>query len=705
MKTSLLIFCWLLIVTLTHAQAPQGFTYQAVARNATGDVLVSKALKVRLTILDGSTTGTTQYIESQDVTTNTFGLFTLTVGTGKIEKGTLSGVTWGSGLKFLGVEVAFDGTTNYQNLGASQLQSVPFALYAANGGTTGPQGVKGDTGAPGPKGDPGATGPTGPAGAQGPVGPTGPQGIKGDTGSGTGTTGPQGIKGDKGDTGATGPAGPTGSAGPAGPKGDTGPPGLKGDAGSYTAGSGIMITGNSITAKDDSPTNEIQTLSLSGQTLNLSSGGGSVTLPSPWIVNGTNIYTNSNGFGLGTVPKFAVAMGNGTAATGNYSTAMGYSTIATGNYSTAIGNGTIAASDNSTAMGYGTIAASDNLTAMGIYNQGVAGALLVVGNGTTPTNRSNALTVLKNGYIGIGTTAPLAPLHISGGPFLKVSNPVFYSSAQNQLNNGVTSLINFNGSSNQGFNTGLLVDLDIVCKGFFSAVQNVTSSDARIKTIFGPTDPQQDLQTLSRLAVTNYTYKDVLRLGNTRQKKVIAQQVETIYPQAVFQRTDFIPDLYTLAKAQAISAELTLTLPMAHSLHVGETVKLIDAQKGDLVEIVTRVIDTQTFVVPAKQTGSVETMFVYGRQVADFRVVDYEALSVLNISATQALLRRLERAEADKKSLHSALQQLESRLSRLETAVISSPTTVATTPAYLQNGKRQYRSALQNRAKMKIEKL
>jgi hypothetical protein len=47
----------------------------------------------------------------------------------------------------------------------------------------------------------------------------------------------------------------------------------------YSAGSGINIAGNTITATDNSATNEIQTLSLAGTTLSLSNGGGSVTLP------------------------------------------------------------------------------------------------------------------------------------------------------------------------------------------------------------------------------------------------------------------------------------------------------------------------------------------------------------------------------------------------------------------------------------------
>jgi hypothetical protein len=192
MKTVSFYSLWLFLTLVAQAQPPQGFSYQAVARNATGDVLVSKAIKVRLSIIDGTPTGTVQYIESQEASTNAFGLFTLTIGAGTAEKGAFKDITWNSGLKFLGVDVAFDGSTNYQNMGVSQLQSVPFALYAMNSGTPGPSGPKGDTGAQGLKGDAGAIGPAGPKGD------VGAQGAKGDAG-------PQGAKGDPGPTGPAGP--------------------------------------------------------------------------------------------------------------------------------------------------------------------------------------------------------------------------------------------------------------------------------------------------------------------------------------------------------------------------------------------------------------------------------------------------------------------------------------------------------------------
>lgn len=112
-------------------------------------------------------------------------------------------------------------------------------------GRDGLQGPPGENGQPGPKGD---RGETGPAGERGPIGPTGLQGPPG----------PIGPKGNDGVPGPAGPPGENGQPGPAGAQGIQGPPGPKGDP-------GVGIP---------------QTLSISGNVLALSHGGGAITLPS-----------------------------------------------------------------------------------------------------------------------------------------------------------------------------------------------------------------------------------------------------------------------------------------------------------------------------------------------------------------------------------------------------------------------------------------
>ncbi len=234
----------LALCTGAYAQAPQKFNYQAIARNSTGVELTGQAIGIRISILDGGPNGTLVYQETQTKTTNAYGLFNLEVGGGTVVSGDFSTIAWGSGSKYVKTEIDPTGGTNYTVAGTSQLISVPYALFAGNGGTQGPTGPVGAIGNTGPAGATGATGvgTQGPAGPQGPTGPgggaTGPQGPAGPTGpTGTGLTGPAGPTGPTG-VGAQGPVGPAGPQGAQGLQGIQGPTGPTGTGGG-TAGQSI----------------------------------------------------------------------------------------------------------------------------------------------------------------------------------------------------------------------------------------------------------------------------------------------------------------------------------------------------------------------------------------------------------------------------------------------------------------------------------
>ncbi len=133
MKQALLLSFLLFGYAATWAQAPQKFNYQGVARNAAGAPLASTALGLRLTIHDGSASGAVLYQETHLAGTNAYGLFNVPVGAGAVVSGVFSTIAWGTGDKYLQVEVDPAGGSSYTDLGASQLLSVPFAL---NGGVT-----------------------------------------------------------------------------------------------------------------------------------------------------------------------------------------------------------------------------------------------------------------------------------------------------------------------------------------------------------------------------------------------------------------------------------------------------------------------------------------------------------------------------------------------------------------------------------------
>jgi len=135
-------------------------------------------------------------------------------------------------------------------------------------------------------------------------------------------------------------------------------------------------------------------------------------------------YSTAMGYNTIASGENATAMGNGAYATGYLSTAMGNATTASSMYSTAMGSWTTASGAISTAIGSSTIAASYTETVIGRLNTeytpnsvsdwNSADRLFVIGNGTSAANRSNALTMLKNGNTGFGVDIPTQKLDIDG---------------------------------------------------------------------------------------------------------------------------------------------------------------------------------------------------------------------------------------------------------------------------------------------------
>lgn len=132
MKKVILLPLLLLLGVYAFAQAPLKFSYQAIARNTAGDPLENQAIGVRISILNNTSTGTLLYRETHTTTTNQFGLFTLEIGGGTVVNGAMNAIDWGLGDKFLRVDFDPNGGTSYTNMGATQLLSVPYALYAGN---------------------------------------------------------------------------------------------------------------------------------------------------------------------------------------------------------------------------------------------------------------------------------------------------------------------------------------------------------------------------------------------------------------------------------------------------------------------------------------------------------------------------------------------------------------------------------------------
>jgi hypothetical protein len=124
--------------------------------------------------------------------------------------------------------------------------------------------------------------------------------------------------------------------------------------------------------------------------------------------------------------NYSIALGRNVTASTQYAIAMGNTTTASGDNSTAFGNQTTAVGKYSLAVGYGCTSNAYTSTAVGSYNviEGTPGSwiatdpIFAVGNGTSSSSLSNAVTVYKDGTMKLKSNfypeLPAATIGTSG---------------------------------------------------------------------------------------------------------------------------------------------------------------------------------------------------------------------------------------------------------------------------------------------------
>ena len=178
-------------------------------------------------------------------------------------------------------------------------------------------------------------------------------------------------------------------------------------------------------------------------------------------------------------------------------------------------------------------------------------------------------------------------------------------------------------------------------------------SDARVKEVIGVSDSARDLAVLQSIEITDYSFKDKVAMGKQVQKRVIAQQVESVYPNAVKVDRGVVPDIYQKSTIEDGWVQL------ATDLKVGERVRLIGGAKEAILEV----LEVRADGFRTHFTSADGKVFVYGREVSDLRSVDYDAIAMLNVSATQQLKKDSDAAIVALQAKNAAL---EARLSALE---------------------------------------
>ncbi len=263
---------------------------------------------------------------------------------------------------------------------------------------------------------------------------------------------------------------------------------------------------------------------------------------------------------------------------------------------------------------------------VGVGTDGPRGMFEVFGGNAIFTHR-----------IGIGTATPRAPLEVSGAALVDYGTFAFYTKGGANAFNPFGTV--WTGNAPSPANVSILANERIVASEFNAF------SDARIKQVIAPSDAGQDLATILRLRVTDYAMVDKAAQGTGTKKGFLAQEVEKVMPEAVSRSTRFVPDIYSVATAvrhDAAKGRLTVTLGRDTEVRVGDKVQYVaEAAAGLVARPVVEVRSAREFVLG--DVGEAATsVFVYGREVTDFRTLDYDRIFTTGIGAIQELHRRSE---------------------------------------------------------------
>jgi len=403
MKKFTLISVAILIVTLIFAQVPQAFNYQAIARDGSGNPTPDQNIGIRVTLTNGNG-GSVLYQETQNATTNQFGLFILNIGNGTPVTGIFTDINWAMVTPWMQVEIDPAGGSAYIDMGSSQLLSVPYSLFAADGN-------------PGPEGPQGPMGPIGPAGPQGPPGSANISGTTNYIVKFTGaTTGSDSQIYDNGNSIGINTTAPSGKLNI---KGSSNTSQLLIDANNIQSNTNPLVKLRSSSGADlmwinsDNPANTF--IGFNAGRVNDAAGGGtgnsftgrdagySNTTGYDNTANGYQaLFTNSTGHSNTAIGELTLYLN----VTGNYNTASGRGALysnTTGNFNTGNGSNTLflnSTGSSNTASGWGALASNTT----GSFN--TANGFASQGNNTIGTNNtSNGCQSLFSNTIGNYNTA------------------------------------------------------------------------------------------------------------------------------------------------------------------------------------------------------------------------------------------------------------------------------------------------------------
>ena len=256
--------------------------------------------------------------------------------------------------------------------------------------------------------------------------------------------------------------------------------------------------------------------------------------------------------------------------------------------------------------------------------------------------------------VGVGTiTDPACPLHIGTGVAHSGGATTFFGSGSSSLS----------VDSNTTDLTSVRARHSILTEAFFLA-----SSDSRIKQDIEDINDTEALELINRIEPKKYNYISPDRRQNNKTIGFIAQQVEEVIPNAVITQSSYVPDIL-----QEIDNPIWENNKLIYdiSFNENETGKVkFYIEENEIEEEKDLQYNDGGFEFE-KQYNRV---FIYGKEVNDFKTISKDKIFSINVSATQELSKKVNLLETENNGLleltgtqAQQIEDLTTRISSLET--------------------------------------
>ena len=292
--------------------------------------------------------------------------------------------------------------------------------------------------------------------------------------------------------------------------------------------------------------------------------------------------------------------------------------------------------------------------------------LTYYGDSTGNNYDNKILTMVSNGYVGIGMIDPDYPLHVDGSASSgsEYGYHLSWSSTEPYWTPKSNTSRNISAKFEEAIWPG--------GKGIF------LSSDRRIKENIVDVPDNLSLQILRDISCCYYEYRDKINRGYDKTIGFIAQQVREHLPIAVDLRKNIIPNIMKKIEepvwTDISTNEYKLTISDLQDPSGNKKYRFY-VSNNDLSgnsdtsgnKTISREEKKELFSLKDEPTSFIfdkkwENVFLYGEQVNDFHTIDKQKLFTVNFSATQEIDRIQQKHAMEIENLKNENAELKQQL-------------------------------------------